>query len=299
MEQVPAYREFVLATGHAPERITRCNEIPFLPVSIFKTHPVTDQSVLPELFFTSSGTTGQVPSKHFIADAELYRESLTRGFYHFYGDPGQYEILALVPDEQERPYASLGYMIRELIRSGNHMHSGFYMRNPEYLTELLESRNARQEKIFIPGVTYALLDFFSSNPMKLPGVIIMETGGMKGRGKEMVRMELHERLKALTGCDEIHSEYGMCELLSQAYAKKDGVFSCPPWMKIKVRDPHDPFGQSNPAETGIIRVIDLANIHSCCFIETQDLGRTTAGGEFEILGREDYSEWRGCNLMVG
>jgi hypothetical protein len=186
-------------------------------------------------------------------------------------------------------------MIKVLCEASNRQHSGFYLNRPEKMSEILKNS---PENLFIPGVTYALLDFFQSHKLKIPDAVVLETGGMKGKRKEIIRAELHELLTSLTGTKKIHSEYGMSELLSQAYALKDGLFLCPPWMKILIRDAHDPFGYANQKETGIIRVIDLANIHSCCFIETQDLGRMVQDHAFEVLGREDQSEWRGCNLMI-
>ncbi len=297
---VPVYKEYIRLLKKDSTAINHFSEIPFLPVSFFKNHVVSDQSNTPEFFFSSSGTTGQTTSKHYLADCGIYEEVILKCFRHFFGDPNEFCFLALLPSYLERSGSSLVYMMQRLITAGNHPLSGFYLHNHQELAEKITTLINNNEKIFLLGVTYALLDFFEKFPMQLPAdyAIVMETGGMKGKRKELVRPEVHQLLCKGSGLTYIHSEYGMTELLSQAYSLGNGIFQTPPWMKIVTGDLHDPFAPASLNETGIIKVIDLANIHSCAFIETNDLGRIVNRG-FEVLGRMDSSELRGCNLMIG
>jgi len=297
-EHVPVYKNFLRLLKKDEITINHFTQIPFLPVSLFKSNVITDSDIHPEFYFSSSGTSGQITSKHYLADTTIYDESLLTGFNHFYGQPDQYCFLALLPSYLERTGSSLVYMMEHLIKSGNNSMSGFFLNDHYSLHERLKILIDRDEKIFLLGVTYALLDFFEKYPIKLSNAIVMETGGMKGKRKELIKSEVHQLLTQNTGLTTIHSEYGMTELLSQAYSTGAGIFICPPWMKVIVNDLHDPFALIKNGTTGIIKVIDLANIHSCAFVETQDLGRLKDENKFEVLGRIDNSELRGCNLMI-
>jgi len=298
-ENVGVYRKFLQHLKFHPAKVRSISEIPFLPVQLFKSMQVTDHQKSPDFYFSSSGTTEQVPSRHYISDLSIYDESLMHGFRYFYGDPSKYCIFALLPSYLERSGSSLVYMVDSLMKSGNHPESGFYLHNLDELSLKLSKFNDRNVTILLLGVTYALLDLFEQYPVRIPHAVIMETGGMKGRRKEMIRPELHQKLSELSGAGVIHSEYGMTELLSQAYSRESGLFKCPPWMKVFMHDLHDPFCALPNMETGMVNIIDLANIHSCAFISTHDLGRRLPDGQFEILGRADNSELRGCNLMIG
>lgn len=297
-KEVAVYRDFLNFLKVDVNKITTIHQIPCLPVTFFKTHQITDQKNLPAFYFSSSGTTGQITSKHYVSDLKIYNQSLLNSFELFYGSPDQYCFLALLPSYLERAGSSLVYMVEKLIKTGNHQDSGFYLYNHEDLNQKIQVIQERGDKIFLLGVTYALLDFFEKFPQKLNNTILLETGGMKGKRKEMVKAELHDILSIKSGIELIHSEYGMTELLSQAYSKGKGIFQTPPWMRIKIHDLYDPFQQLSDGQTGTVQVIDLANIHSCAFISTEDLGRIVNDKEFEILGRSDNSELRGCNLMV-
>jgi hypothetical protein len=248
--------------------------------------------------FSSSGTTGQITSKHYIADIQLYEQSYTKGFHHFYGDVGQYCILALLPSYIERSGSSLIYMVNDLIEKSKHPQSGFYLNEIDSLIDTLTALDAKGKKVLLIGVSFALLDLVEKYQLQLKNTIVMETGGMKGRRKELIRKELHEHLMKGFGVETIHSEYGMTELLSQAYSNGNGIFKTPPWMKFMIRDTEDPLSFLPFGKTGGINVIDLANINSCSFIATQDLGKKYEDESFEILGRFDHSDVRGCNLMV-
>ena len=295
----PVYGEYLNKLKIDPMQITSLEEIPFLPVEFFKTHRVLDVGKKAEIQFESSGTTAQTPALHPIADVSLYQESFTRGFSRFYGDPEKYCIVALLPSYLQRSGSSLVYMMDHLIGLSNHPDSGFYLNNLEELSTLLQRRNADEQPTLLVGVSYALLDLAERYPVKLKDhIIMMETGGMKGRRKEMVRGELHEALRKAFGLETIHSEYGMTELLSQAYSRGNGLFHTPPWMKVLVRDPNDPFSWVQNGRTGGLNIIDLANLYSCSFVATGDLGKIHPEGGFEILGRFDHSDIRGCNLMV-
>ncbi|MBS1743948.1 MAG: acyl transferase [Bacteroidetes bacterium] len=298
------YRQFCEAIHVDPATVTRIERIPYLPISFFKTQKVVSVTEECPLFFESSGTTGSINSRHYVFDVELYKESFMKGFELFYGDVKKYCVIGLLPSYLERQHSSLVFMVNDLIQKSNHPHSGFYLYDTNKLQQVLqENENNRQPTLLI-GVTYALLDFAATHPMNLKHCIVMETGGMKGRRKELTREQVHEELKRKLGLNQIHSEYGMTELLSQAYATADGIFKCPPWMKIMLRAEDDPFEcitatlkGKNPV-TGVINVIDLANLYSCSFIATDDVGKLYPDGSFEVLGRLDNSDTRGCGLMV-
>lgn len=292
------YNRFLNLLKIEPESITRITDIPFLPVEFFKSHEIISNNDKIEQIFTSSGTTGTVQSKHFVTDLNLYQNSFKKGFELFYGGIEKYTILALLPGYLERQGSSLIYMVDHFIKESSSENSGFYLDELHTLSELLRRLDEKGEKILLIGVTYALLDLIEAHQFQLKNTIVMETGGMKGKRKELIRSELHDILGKGFGLQKIHSEYGMTELLSQAYSKGDGVFETPPWMKIIIRDTEDPFHFLKEGKTGGINIIDLANINSCSFIATQDLGRKIDSSKFEILGRFDHSDIRGCNLMV-
>jgi phenylacetate-coenzyme A ligase PaaK-like adenylate-forming protein len=292
------YREFCEFLKTDVSKVKSIQQIPFLPIQFFKSHAVVSNSNPIQTTFTSSGTTGMVTSKHLVTDVSLYEESYRKGFSQFYGAIEDYVILALLPSYLERDGSSLIHMVDDLIRLSNQAESGFYLHNyDELIAKLIHLDQAGQNVILI-GVTYALLDLIEKHPFQLGNTIIMETGGMKGKRKEMIREELHQQLCKGFGVKSIHSEYGMTELLSQAYSLGEGIFECPSWMQVLVRDTEDALSYVKEGKTGGINVIDLANIHSCSFIATQDLGKKYANGRFEVLGRFDHSDIRGCNLMV-
>lgn len=295
---IPVFRKFCEHLNINPNAIKHYSKIPFLPIEFFKTHTIKPEYANAGITFTSSGTTGMVTSKHQVVDVGIYEASFLAAFSQFYGRIEEYCVLALLPSYLERSGSSLVYMAEKLIQNSNHPQSGFYLNNLEELAFQLEKLNQSGKKILLIGVTYALLDLAEQFPMDLKNTIIMETGGMKGRRKELVREELHQILKNAFSVKTIHSEYGMTELLSQGYSFGDGIFKTPPWMKILIRNTYDPFEFLASEKSGGINVIDLANINSCCFIETKDLGKTFTDGSFTILGRFDNSDIRGCNLMV-
>lgn len=295
----PVYRDFIGQLGKKPGRIKRIADIPFLPVELFKIHKIITGEMPAQLIFESSRTTGSSGSMHFVSDRKLYEESFLSAFSLFYGNPGDYFIGALLPSYMERKGSSLIYMMNELIQRSGNAGSGFFRDNPEELTCLLKDSVKNNQKAFLMGVSFALYDLADKFQPDLSGVLVMETGGMKGRRKEMIREELHSFLKERLNVPAIHSEYGMTELLSQAYSQGDGIFYCPPWMKVLIRDPQDPLTIINePLRTGGINIIDLANLYSCSFLATSDLGRLHEDGGFEVLGRFDNSDIRGCNLLV-
>lgn len=284
-------------------QVNSIEKIPYLPVSFFKTHQVTTTSFEPEIIFESSGTTGGNTSRHFVKSLTLYKNSFLKAFQLFYGNPGNFCILGLLPGYLERENSSLITMVNELIKKSGHPHSDFYLHGHERLYQALVHNEIRQQPALLIGVTYALLDFAEKYAVQLQNTIVMETGGMKGRRQEITREEVHGILKRKFGLSTIHSEYGMTELLSQAYSKRDGLFHTPPWMKILVREHHDPFAIQSAPKThkplnGLINIIDLANIYSCCFIATEDVGKIYRNGEFEVLGRRDSSDLRGCSLLA-
>ena len=293
------YQEFIKSLGKDPAKITAPDEIPFLPIGFFRNHKIITGDLPVEMVFESSGTTGVNTGKHFVNDLKLYEESFLRSFRLFYGEPEQFLIAALLPSYIERTGSSLVYMVDNLIRKSKISGSGFYKNNIGDLILTIKKAKSENQRILLLGVSFALLDLAENQSPDLAGSIIMETGGMKGRRKELTRSELHSILKEKFNVVSIHSEYGMTELMSQAYSKEDGIFYCPPWMKIVIRDPQDPLTLYNdPSSTGGISIIDLANINSCSFIATDDLGRLHEDGGFEVLGRFDNSDMRGCNLMV-
>ncbi len=273
-------------------------DIPYLPISLFKTQEVKAFDKKPEIIFTSSGTTGNNTSKHFVKSIKLYREAYIQSFNKFYGEVEQYTFLALLPSYLEREGSSLIMMAEDLIKRSNYAKSGFYLYNYEDLYNTLLKLKKDNRKVVLLGVSFALLEFAEQYKIEFPELIIMETGGMKGKRKELLRNELHNIFKKAFGVENIHSEYGMTELLSQAYSKGNGVFNCPPQMKITIRDTNDPLSLESTGKSGGINIIDLYNIHSCSFISSQDLGKTYSDGSFEILGRFDNSDIRGCNLLI-
>ncbi|MEO9512470.1 MAG: acyl transferase [Flavobacteriaceae bacterium] len=297
-EKNPVYKIYCQHLGKSPLNVLRVEEIPFLPIEFFKSHKVVSSKGNPQAIFESSGTTQSRTSRHFVNDISLYEQSYSLGFNTFYGQPESFCILALLPSYLEREGSSLIYMIKDLVGKSKHASSGFYLYDLEKLHQTLYHLEQEKTKTLLVGVSFALLDLAEQFPMPLEHTIIMETGGMKGRRKELIREELHDILKTAFGIPEIHSEYGMTELLSQAYSHGHGRFKAPNWMKITTRDTEDPFTKQTFGKTGGINVIDLANVHSCSFIATQDLGKTYANGTFEILGRFDQSDVRGCNLMA-
>ena len=295
------YRQFVDSLYTDVSSIKLVEQIPFLPISFFKSQDVRTTLFKTDLVFESSGTTGSVNSKHSVKDPDIYRQSFLNGFELFYGPASDYCVLGLLPSYLERKNSSLVYMVDELIRQSGHPKSGFYLNEFEKLDEILSQLEKAGQRTILIGVSFALIDFSERFPRKLKHTIIMETGGMKGRRKELTREELHDQLKQAFGLDVIHSEYGMTELLSQAYSKANGIFQCPPWMKVLVRDEDDPLMVHNNGKnqvTGIINIIDLANIYSSSFIATDDLGRLYPDGSFEVLGRVDNSDIRGCSLLT-
>ncbi|MGN6640877.1 MAG: LuxE/PaaK family acyltransferase [Mucilaginibacter sp.] len=292
------YREFIANLNINPAEVNSIESIPFLPINFFKSHDILSSTDKVQVIFTSSGTTGMINSKHLVTDVSWYEESFRRAFGLFYGDIKSYCVLALLPSYLEREGSSLIYMAENLVKSSENPDSGFYLYNHDDLYRQLKKQQQAKKPTLLIGVTFALLDFVEQYQLDFPELIVMETGGMKGRRKEMIREELHQTLCKGFGVKSIHSEYGMTELLSQAYSKDDGIFNCPPWMKIITRDTNDPMSSLAGSQTGGINVIDLANVSSCSFIATQDLGKVYADGSFEVLGRFDNSDIRGCNLLV-
>jgi phenylacetate-coenzyme A ligase PaaK-like adenylate-forming protein len=292
------YRSFCDLLNVHPSDVKSVAQIPFLPIQFFKTKEVLSTTDAIQETFTSSGTTGSVTSKHLVTDVSLYEQSYLNGFHYFYGDIKEYTVLALLPNYLEREGSSLVYMVDDLIQKSQKPASGFYLNNIDELAKTVLRLEAANEKVLLIGVSFALLDLIELKQFNLKNTIVMETGGMKGRRKELIRSELHQLLSDGFGVSKIHSEYGMTELLSQGYSNGNGVFNYPPWMKILTRDTEDALTILPVNKTGGINVIDLANYNSCSFIATQDLGKVDASGNFEIIGRFDNSDIRGCNLMV-
>jgi phenylacetate-coenzyme A ligase PaaK-like adenylate-forming protein len=293
------YQEFIKSLGKGLSEIKTTEDIPFLPVEFFRNHKIISGNYPVEMIFESSGTTGITPGKHFVTDLLLYEESFLRSFKLFYGEAEQFLIAALLPSYTEREGSSLVYMTDILINKSQNPGSGFYRHNIPELILTLKKTIGENKNALLLGVSFALLDLAEKYAPDLSGVVVMETGGMKGRRKELTRLELHSILKGKFNVTSVHSEYGMTELLSQAYSKGEGIFYCPPWMKIVIRDPLDPLTIiKEPGRTGGINIIDLANINSCSFIATGDLGKIHPDGGFEVLGRFDNSDIRGCNLLV-
>ncbi len=296
----PIYGQYVKSLKTDVNTIRHYTEIPCLPIEFFKSHHVVSKPIKDNtIAFSSSGTTGQITSTHYVCDIDVYKKSFITAFELFYGKPQQYCILALLPSYLERTGSSLVYMFNDLIEQSHHPLSGFYLHNTDELIETLNTLKQSSQKTILLGVTYALLDL-AEKAVSLPDhIMVMETGGMKGKRKEMIKEEVQSILKEKLKVNAIHSEYGMTELLSQAYSKKDGLFKCPPWMRVLVRDSNDPFLYLKQGRAGGMNVIDLANLYSCSFIETKDLGKIYEDDSFEILGRFDNSDIRGCNLMIG
>lgn len=293
------YRRFCELQGASPATVTSIFDVPFLPIEFFKQQTIYSYSQEPEIVFTSSGTTGSITSRHPVAKLSLYKESFLRAFRSFYGDEKEWTFLALLPSYLEREGSSLVVMADELIRRSSYQESGFYLHNYHELAQQLAVLSRQpQRKVLLLGVTYALLDLAEQFPQSLHHIVVMETGGMKGKRKEMVREELHRTLKTAFNIPFIHSEYGMTELLSQAYSKGNGVFESPAWMRVLIREMNDPLAYVEAGKTGGINIIDLANKYSCSFLATSDLGKQHTSNQFEILGRFDFSDVRGCNLMV-
>ena len=292
------YRSFCDLLYTHPSDVKTIEQIPFLPIQFFKTREVLSSTNKIQETFTSSGTTGSVTSKHLVTDLSWYEESYLKGFKHFYGNIEDYVVLALLPNYLERKGSSLIYMVDDLIKKSKNPESGFFLKNESELAQKLQVLDKKGQKTLLIGVSFALLDLIEKHQFNLKNTVVMETGGMKGRRKELVRKELHKLLSDGFGVDKIHSEYGMTELLSQGYSNGNGIFNCPPWMKILTRDTEDALTINKPGKPGGINVIDLANFNSCSFIATQDLGKAHQNGSFEIIGRFDNSDIRGCNLMV-
>lgn len=292
------YRSYCDLLYIHPSDISQVKDIPFLPIQFFKSHSIVSTEEPIEKTFSSSGTTGSITSKHHVTDISVYEDSFRAGFKAFYGDISDYVILALLPSYLERDGSSLIYMVDDMITQSQHKESGFYLHNLSELKDTLLRLESEGKKTLLIGVSFALLDLIESHQFQLKNTIVMETGGMKGRRKELVRDELHHLLKEGFDVDEIHSEYGMTELLSQAYSNGHGRFKCPNWMAVLTRDPEDALTLLDTNKTGGINIIDLSNKNSCAFIATQDLGRVEDDGTFEVIGRFDNSDIRGCNLMA-
>ena len=297
------YQAYANSIGVSPNSVGQIEKIPFLPISFFKTHKVQTTAFEPEIIFESSGTTGSETSRHFIKSTLLYQKSFSKAFNLFYGNTANWCILALLPGYLERENSSLVYMVNDLIKKTDNEGSGFYLHDHDKLYQALVRNEIMEKPTLLIGVTYALLDFAQNHQMKLKNTLLMETGGMKGKREEITREEVHEILQNKLGLENIHSEYGMTELLSQAYSKGNGKFHCPPWMKILLREYNDPFAvSSTPVNSkplnGLINVIDLANLYSCSFIATDDAGKLYKNNSFEVLGRRDLSDLRGCSLLT-
>lgn len=302
-DQNEIYRSYVDELGIDISGVKRIENIPFLPISFFKSHKIATTDFEPAIIFESSGTTGENTSSHFVKDLSVYKRSFLKAFRLFYGDPANWCIIALLPGYLDRQHSSLVYMTDELIKMSNHPYSGFYLDDFDKLYQSIVHNEIRDQPVLLIGVTFALMDFAEKYFLQLKHTTVMETGGMKGRRTEIIREEVHDFLKNKLGVQHIHSEYGMTELLSQAYSPEKGIFQCPPWMNVMVREENDPFEiTSGPviqnSSTGLINIIDFANLYSCSFIATDDIGRLYSNGNFEVLGRRDMSDLRGCSLLT-
>ncbi len=295
----PVYRQYLQVLRVPPQLVTQVADIPFLPIGLFRNRTVLLEGLEAPLQFTSSGTTGAATSTHHVPWPALYERSFLTSFGAEYGLPSRWRIVALLPAYLERPGSSLVYMVEKLIGQSGDAQSGTFLHNLDAVAGVLRESAENGVRTMLFGVPFALLDLAEQFPMSLKNTVIMETGGMKGRRPEMVREELHRILKMAFSVEHVHSEYGMTELLSQAWSQGEGRYRCPPWMKVLARDVNDPFSRVPPGRTGGLDVIDLCNIGSCPFISTQDLGKVHADGSFEVLGRFDNSDLRGCNLLVG
>jgi len=297
--ECPVYSQYINLPGIDPQDVDGILKIPFLPVSFFRDHLVLSGGGEPDKVFLSSGTTGMQQSRHAVKSLALYDESLTRTFRLFYGDPSQYAMMGLLPSYLEREGSSLIYMVDRLIKLSGNDTGGFFLNDHDALFRAIERARAERRQVLLIGVTFAILDLAERYPRDLSDLIIMETGGMKGRRRELIREEVHEIIMKAFGVSSVHSEYGMTELLSQTYSKGNGLYMTPPWMKVLIRDSHDPSSHTTePGASGGISIIDLANLWSCSFIATSDLGRMNEGGSFEVLGRYDNSDIRGCSLLI-
>ena len=294
----PLYQKFLKLLGISINAVQKLQQIPFLPIAFFKNHLIKTENWPTQTIFTSSGTTGQTTSQHHIRDLEAYTQNTLKGFQQFYGHIKNYVVLALLPSYLERQGSSLVYMAEQFIQHSTHPQSGFFLYNTQDLVKVLGQCVQNNQKTLLLGVTYALLDLATTHPIYLKNTIIMETGGMKGRRKELPKFEIHRQLQEAFQVPHIHSEYGMTELLSQAYSKANGLFYPSNTMRILLRDITDPLHILPPHKTGVINIIDLANIDTCSFIATDDLGRLNPDGSFEVLGRLDLSDLRGCNLLI-
>ncbi|MCP9751096.1 acyl transferase [Ferruginibacter sp. HRS2-29] len=303
-EHTAFYRTYCNTIRIDPVRVDSLEKIPFLPIQFFKSATITSGDFVPQVIFESSGTTGSVNSRHLLKDTGFYEESFLKTFGLFYGDIQDWCIIGLLPSYLERKSSSLVYMVNELIRRSGHASAGFYLYEHQQLHDTLLANETAGQKTLLIGVTYALLDFAASYRMQLNHTVVMETGGMKGRREELTRAEVQGILKDKLGLKKVHSEYGMTELLSQAYSLGEGIFQCPPWMKVLLRAEDDPFEITIPekmlveSKGGVTNIIDLANLYSCSFIATDDIGKLYSNGHFEILGRLDNSDIRGCGLMI-
>ena len=293
------YQRFCTLLGRTPDKVCQLTDIPFLPIEFFKSEAVYCGNERPTTVFTSSGTTGSQTSRHYVKDLAVYQQSFRQGFADFYGNIEEYTVLALLPSYLERTGSSLITMVADLIERSGSADSGFYLNEYNLLAEKLTSLDRSGRKVLLIGVSFALLDLVETHRFQLKNTIVMETGGMKGRRKELIREELHAILCEGFGVEHIHSEYGMTELLSQAYSAGSGLYESVRWLKVLIRDTNDALSYQRPLKTGGINLIDLANIHSCSFIATQDLGRLHPDGKFEVLGRFDNADIRGCNLLIG
>lgn len=293
------YQRFCLLLGRTPDKVRQLTDIPFLPIEFFKSEAVYCGNERPTTVFTSSGTTGSQTSRHYVKDLAVYQQSFRQGFADFYGNIEEYTVLALLPSYLERTGSSLITMVADLIERSGSADSGFYLNEYDLLAKKLTDLDRSGRKVLLIGVSFALLDLVETHRFQLKNTIVMETGGMKGRRKELIREELHTILCERFGVEYIHSEYGMTELLSQAYSAESGLYESVRWLKVLIRDTNDALSYQRPLKTGGINLIDLANIHSCSFIATQDLGRLHPDGRFEVLGRFDNADIRGCNLLIG
>lgn len=295
----PVYKRYLELLNVDYKQISATEQIPYLPIQLFKNMEIIVENRKPEVIFTSSSTTGVSPSKHYVASLKLYEKSFLNGFYKIYGNPSKYAILSLLPSYLEREGSSLVYMANKLMTDSANSNNGFYLYNHSELFEKLNTLKKNQVPTILLGVSFALLDFVNEFRIDFPSLIVIETGGMKGRGRELSREDIHNSLKDGFGSNNIHSEYGMAELLSQAYSVGNGVFTAPPWMRIYIRDLQNPFKILPLSNKGGVNIIDLANLYSCSFIETEDLGIKETENSFRILGRISNSELRGCNLLLG
>lgn len=292
------YREYCRYIHVSAKAVRSLQQIPFLPISFFKTHVIKTTDFEPEIIFQSSGTTGVERSHHYIRDKKIYETALLKSFSYFYGNPKGYVFLALLPNYLEQPHSSLIYMMNVLMTHSGHSENGFFLNNYDDLYQALKRLQTARQKTVLWGTPFALLDFIAHYHFDFPELIVVETGGMKGQRKEMVKAELYDLLEEAFGVAQIHSEYGMCELLSQAYSQKDNLFFTPPWMQLWLRDEKDPLAAMSPVTDGIINIVDFANLYSCSFISTEDLGRRHPDGSIELLGRAHDARLRGCNLLV-